>query len=156
MALRGEKQHFFTWKKLVSVVVILVLAYATWLFFFNYEDCDSFECFTANLESCERARYVGGNKMIFEYTILRATDDKCVVNVELLQGELNNQDSIILEGQEMICKVPKGIVMLPGSDISRCSGALKEGLQDLVIQKIHSYIVQNLGRINLDVLDVPN
>ena len=46
-------------------------------------------------------------------------------------------------------------IMNPESDIGSCHGPLKEGLQDLIIQKLHSYLVQNLGRINLEVLDLP-
>ena len=55
----------------------------------------------------------------------------------------------------MTCMLPEGIVMIPESNIGKCSGLLKEGLQDLVIRKLHTYLVQNLGRINLEVLDVP-
>jgi hypothetical protein len=72
----------------------------------------------------------------------------------LLQGELSNQDSVRLEGQEMTCFLPKGVVMIPESDIGRCHGLLKEGLQDLVIEKLHAYLVQNLGQINLEMIDV--
>jgi hypothetical protein len=74
----------------------------------------------------------------------------------LLQGELNNQDSVKLEGNKMECKLPRGVVMIPESDIGNCHGLLKEGLQDLVIQKLHTYLVQNLGRINLELVDIPN
>ena len=32
---------------------------------------------------------------------------------------------------------------------------LKEGLQDLVISKLHTYLVQNLGKLNLELVDIP-
>ena len=93
--------------------------------------------------------------MIFEYTIKGVERDECEVVVQLLQGELSNQDSIKLEMQKMTCMLPKGVVMIPESDIGNCHGLLKEGLQDLVIKKLHTYLVQNLGQINLEIVDIP-
>jgi predicted nuclease of restriction endonuclease-like RecB superfamily len=77
------------------------------------------------------------------------------VDVELLQGELNNQDSLRLEGFKMRCSLPEGVIMIPESDIGNCKGELKEGLQELIIEKLYTYIVQNLGRLNLEVIDIP-
>lgn len=91
--------------------------------------------------------------MIFEYTVRGTSGDSCVVNVELLQGELNNQDSIKLEGREMRCRLPSGVIMIPESDIGNCHGELKEGLQDLVIKKLHTYLVRNLGQLNLELIN---
>ena len=68
---------------------------------------------------------------------------------------MNNADSISLEGQSMTCMLPLGVVMAPESDIGICHGLLKEGLQDLVIRKLHTYLVQNLGRLNLEVAGLP-
>jgi hypothetical protein len=133
-----------------AVALILILI----LLFTGYKECDNWECFNSRLKSCSKTKFVGGSKMIFEYTIKGIKSDGCVVGVELLQGELNNQDSIKLEYQEMTCTLPKGVVMIPESDIGNCHGLLKEGLQDLVIKKIHTYLVQNLGRLNLELLDV--
>ena len=104
---------------------------------------------------CNKVKFIGGTDMIFEYAIKGSSNGHCEVGVLLLQGELNNQDSIKLEGLEMSCFLPKGVVMIPESDIGRCHGLLKEGLQDLVIERLHTYLVQNLGQINLEVLDVP-
>ena len=93
--------------------------------------------------------------MIFEYIIRGNSDDKCRVDIELLQGELNNQDSIKLERQSMSCMLPESVIMIPESDISNCHGMLKEGLQDILIKKLHVYLVQNLGRLNLELAPIP-
>jgi len=99
---------------------------------------------------------VGGNEMIFEYNIKGRVDDRCEVNVRLLQGELNNRDSVKLEGLTMDCFLPADVVMLPESNIGNCHGILKEGLQDAIIKKLHGYLVQNLGRLNLELTDLPD
>ena len=140
--------------KLIAIVVLLgVIGWSIWYFFLDYVECDSWDCFNGNLADCSRTKFVGGSNMIFEYTIERVSKGYCEVNVRLLQGELNNQDSIRLERQEMLCFLPKGVVAIPEGDIGRCHGLLKEGLQDLVIEKLHTYLVQNLGQINLEMID---
>ena len=93
--------------------------------------------------------------MIFEYIIRGDSDSGCKVDVQLLQGELDNQETIKLEKQKMTCTLPKGVVMIPESDIGNCHGMLKEGLQELIIKKLHTYLVQNVGKINLEVLEIP-
>ncbi len=79
----------------------------------------------------------------------------CEVDMKLLQGDLDGSDSAKLEGLEMSCSLPYGVATDPESNIENCHGLLKEGLQDLVIRKLHSYLVQNLGRLNLEVADLP-
>ena len=151
-----EKGWHFGWKKLVILLVIAVLAWLVWVIFFSYTECDTWECFNENLEDCSRVKFIGGSEMIFEYIVRGSSDDQCNVNVELLQGELNNQDSIKLEGQSMSCMLPGGVIMIPESDIGNCHGMLKEGLQDILIKKLHIYLVQNLGRLNLEMAPIPD
>ena len=148
--------YFYFDKKWIIIIAAVVLCIGVGLLFIllGYSECDDWDCFNDKLSSCSRTRFIGGSKMIFEYTIKGSKGDECEVGVQLLQGELNNQDSVKLEMQKMTCMLPKGVVMIPESDIGNCHGILKEGLQDLVIQKLHTYLVQNLGRINLDLIDV--
>lgn len=152
--------RFFTRRSFAMFLLILgavaVIFYIGWILFFSFDRCDSQGCFDSHLESCSRAKFIGGNKMIFEYSILGKKSGSCSVKVKLLQGDLSNQESLRLKGKEMVCSVPLGVVMIPGADLSSCHGYLKEEWQDLIIKKLHRYIVQNVGRINLDELDIPN
>ncbi|MDH3324328.1 MAG: hypothetical protein OEL89_01695 [Candidatus Peregrinibacteria bacterium] len=157
----GYERHDFkysfsnlNWKRVLFLVLFLVLSISSWFLVFNYTECTSWECFNSHLESCDRADFIGGTDMIFEYVIKGGFGSDCEVGVQLLQGELNSRDSVKLEKQEMTCMLPKGVVMIPESDIGNCHGLLKEGLQDLVIKKLHTYLVQNLGNIDLEVLSV--
>ena len=152
-----EKRWYHTWKLVLVLVLLGVVVLAVlWFWFFSYGECDSWDCFNENLRKCDRVKFVGGTDMIFEYTIKGASSGECEVEVELLMGELNNQNSIRLEHQMMTCMLPEKVVMVPESNIGNCHGLLKEGLQDLVIKKLHTYLVQNLGKINLEILDVPS
>ena len=138
---------------IVVLVVVVLVVLGFW--FFGYGECDNWDCFNENLRRCDRVKFVGGTDMIFEYVIKGVSGGECEVDVELLMGELNNQDSIRLEHQKMTCMLPEKVVMIPESNIGKCHGLLKEGLQDLVIKKLHTYLVQNLGRINLEIIEVP-
>lgn len=155
MIKRGERRRF-GWIWLVILAILIIIVWAVWKIFFGYTTCDNWSCFNANLKNCDRASFVGqSNKMVFKYIIRGASGASCRVDVKLLQGELNNQDSVALEGKQMECDLPKEVVMIPESNIGNCHGMLKEGLQDLVIKKLYTYLVQNLGQINLETLNVP-
>jgi len=146
--MKKERKKIKYWKIAVLVVFAIVLGMILWAKFFYYPKCNSLECFNRNLEKCRRAELVFGNKMIFEYKIIGINEGKCAVNVKLIQGELNNQDSLRLEKKEMRCYLPLGLVMLPESNIDYCHGLLKEELQDLIISKLYRNIAQNLANIN--------
>jgi len=151
-----ETPWYLRWKWIVGIILLVViLLVVAWFLFFGYGECDTWDCFNENLRRCDKVRFVGGTDMIFEYTIKGASGGECEVEVELLMGELNNQDSIKLENQRMTCMLPEKVVMIPESNIGKCHGLLKEGLQDLVIKKLHTYLVQNLGKINLELVEVP-
>ncbi len=145
----------FHWRSFLFFISIFVLFWLIFQIFFAYEDCRNRECFNDNLKDCDRAKFVSGNDMIFEYVIKGKSGNSCEVVVELLQGELNNADSKKLEGKKMICMLPIGVIMNPESDIGICHGILKEGLQDLVIKKLHTYLIQNLGKLNLEIAGLP-
>ena len=88
--------------------------------------------------------------MIFEYFVRGIRGDSCEVNVKLLQAILGACDSLRLEGEEMVCYLEKGVAVAPESDIGVCSGRLKEELQGLIIERMQSYLLENLGQLNYE------
>ena len=153
--LDNERPWYFSWKMGAILILLVVILVVVWFRFFNYGECSDWDCFNENLGRCDRVKFIGGTDMIFEYAIKGASGGECEVELELLVGELNNQDSIKLERQKMTCMLPKNVVMIPESNIGNCHGLLKEGLQDLIIKKLHVYLVQNLGQINLEMIGLP-
>tara|TARA_Y100000310_G_scaffold171786_2_gene171961 strand:- start:6245 stop:6718 length:474 start_codon:yes stop_codon:yes gene_type:complete len=156
MVKRGRKKKPFNLKLLFLIFGPLLIIFIVWFLFFSFDKCNDWDCFNSHLKSCDRVKFIGGDEMVFEYSIFRDKGDICRVGIILLQGEFSNQDSIKLENKGMVCNLPKGAIMLPESDLLNCHGLLKEGLQELVIEKLHTYIVQNLGRLNLEVLEIPS
>jgi hypothetical protein len=85
------------------------------------------------------------------YTIKgNAVGDACDIEVKLLKMKEGTLDSEKLQGMKMLCVQNKGDNQFPEKDISRCSGELKEQLQELIIQRMHSYILENFGEIKQD------
>lgn len=142
-------------RKWFIIIILIGVVFGVWYFLYSYEVCQDSLCFDDNLKECDRARFIDGDDMIFEYFIKGKSGGDCEVKVELLQGELKNEDSGKLKGEVMTCMLPFGAVVVPESDIRVCHGLLKEGLQDLIIKKLHTYLVQNLGRLNLEIAGLP-
>lgn len=131
---------------------IILTALIVWLIGLSLQfssRCEDQNCFDERLKNCHRTTFVGGTQeVVYEYSIEGRSGDFCMVAVELLQGQLNEQNSKILEGKEMTCKIPYGLVIRPESDMKNCHGELKEGLQDIIIENLHSYLIGNLDKIN--------
>ncbi len=155
MKVAGDNNRF-TWNKWFSLLVIIGIILSVWLIFFNYKNCKDKSCFDASLKACDKATFVNEGSIVFGYKINGRIGDRCSVDVKLLHGKLNNKDFLQLKGQSMTCLLPFGVVMAPEGDINMCHGLLKEGLQDLIIRKMHTYLVQNLGKLNLAIIGLPN
>lgn len=148
-----KEEKRFNFKPILIIFCVVALGFFIWRFLIYSEKCEDWDCFNNNLESCKRTTFIGGSEMIFKYEILGKADNKCNINITLLQGKVGNQDSKKIEGKSMVCSLPLGLVIIPESNLNYCSGILKESFQELFINKLHTYIVQNLGRINIEVLD---
>jgi hypothetical protein len=51
----------------------------------------------------------------------------------------------------MTCYLPIGDDRVPEADISVCHGILKEELQAIIIEKLHLYVVENIGEISSEL-----
>ncbi len=145
-----ERVGFDTKKRIavfgVLAVVFIILAVSAT--FFVKPRCESFECFQDKMRKCNEAVYTNdGVEATWKYNILGEDGNACVVEVTLLQvkeGELGLEK---LSGYKMECGFPKGIAAYPEKDLDRCHGRLKEEFQAIVIEKLHNYILENLGEI---------
>ena len=131
------------------IVFIIVLGLAIFFTFFYATKCNNYECFNSRLQKCSRASFqYDGQDATWYYKILGKSDGKCKVYTELRQIKKGQIDIERLQGQSMTCFLPLGITDFPEKDISRCHGLLKESLQDTIIQKLHNYILSNIGQIS--------
>ncbi|MFZ5955580.1 MAG: hypothetical protein ACOYT4_04070 [Nanoarchaeota archaeon] len=138
-------------KRLIVIIFILLLLWTFFTFYYSYKNCENESCFYKYMKDCKRAKFISVGNMTFEYKINGKEQNQCFVHVRLLQGDLNQYDSLKLVGKTMDCYLPLGVIIKPEYNLDFCHGLLKEGLQDLVLKKLYAYIIQNLGRIRTDL-----
>jgi len=135
----------------VLVFIALILFIVVYFFFFRVVSCDSPECFGTQLSKCHKASFIRDtDKAIWQYQIIRESkenSENCEVKVKLLEIKQGSTDSEILEGKSMTCDYFKLNTNYPEEDISKCTGILKEQIQELIIKRTHDYILKNLEDI---------
>jgi len=137
---------------LISAVLLIVLAGLIWSVYNSYfyiNQCSNVECFSKAMVDCKRKSYISDTAdTIMEYSILGKDDGKCAVNTKLMRVKQGGSELKILEGKEMKCYVPLGVYTAPEKDLKNCHGLLKEEIQELIIKRMHTQIVENLGKIS--------
>ena len=151
---RGRKGVFLI---VLSILVILCIAvYFTFFFKYNCEDND-IECFRSHQTECLKTEYISDDvDVTWGYDIKGREGNVCEIDVKIIKVKGGMIENKRLEGKEMTCSIVYGSSESPESDTSRCKGELKEEMQALIIQKLHAYIVSNLGQIdsNLNSIDI--
>jgi len=163
MAIKEEKQFRFTWKMgLVVFSILIVIVFLAFFFGIVKKTCTDEECFSDALKKCGMARYLKlQNYNYYRYTIEGTRGDECLINVELVKMALGSpQDKIdLFEGKGMTCRVPKKELSLMQSSkiegmLKYCSGPLKEAMYQLIIEKLYTLIVSNMGQIIGEIEEV--
>jgi len=139
-------------KKGVFIALIVVFAISALLFvylnFIYSPSCQNYECWQNYMTKCEKASFVNEQtEASWGYEIRGKTDSLCDIEVTMLlakKGELGIEK---LAGHKMICSYKIGTATYAEKDLSVCHGLLKEELQTLIINKLHSYIIENLGQV---------
>jgi hypothetical protein len=133
---------------LFGILALILLIFFIYLFFIKEEKCNNELCFRINLRSCERASYSDGE---WFYRIIGKEKDSCVVyvkNIYLKEKEIEISEA--LKGKDMKCNIPlsEAGFYMPIDNIEKCSGPLKEAILDLMVKKMHLYIIKHIGEIN--------
>ncbi len=144
---------------IISVIVIVlaiigIIASAYMLIYYS-KQCADEECFKQSIVKCSRAMYTSKDTdMILRYRILGKSGETCKINVALLQLKRGSAELNPLQGKEMLCYLPSGIYMKPEKEIANCHGELREGIQEVIIQRMHSELVENIGEIKAEITEV--
>jgi hypothetical protein len=117
--------------------------------FFHTPRCQTFECYEDRMRECKPANYLNdGPEATWRYEVKGIENGACVVGVMLLQSKTGELGMEQLAGYDMDCGFPKGVVAYPEKDLGNCHGRLKEEMQGIIIKKLHTYIVDNIGEID--------
>jgi hypothetical protein len=136
------------------LTILIMAAVLTGIYFATLpEDCGDFECFQSEMVACSKATYINNDpKTLWKYEIIGRENDECDVEVTLLSAKEGKVGIDKYEGHSMICSYPTGVSNYPENDLSRCHGRLKEDMQEVIIERFHAYVLENLGDIQ-DALD---
>ena len=152
---KKKKPYNFKIEIIKAIVIFLILVGSSILvyyFFFYTETCFDTECFSRSLVSCDRVKWINdAEEATWFYTLNGKLNDKCEIDVKLLQVKRGKLDLEKAEGEEMKCFFPPGTLFSPEQNLGLCTGRLKESLQDLIIKRMHSYILKNLENINEEI-----
>ena len=101
------------------------------------------------MTKCSRVSFIKEDSKASWYYEIQGNigKDSCIVKIKLLKMNSGDIDTVVLEGSEMKCIVNKGETIAPEENMKSCSGLLKEKLQEIIIDRMHSYLLQNLGDI---------
>jgi hypothetical protein len=137
------------------VLILIGLVISGYYLYSNVNKCSSKECFYNSLSDCRKTSYISDTpETTIEYSILGISKGKCDVNVKMLQIKKGSAELSILEDKEMVCSLQLDLIVDPEKDLKNCHGVLKEEIQNVIIQRMHSQIVENLGKITEETTKV--
>lgn len=133
---------------IIIILAVLAVLLGGYFMFFYSQKCMNKECFNSALSACKRAEFIKeADDASWLYKIAGRSNEECKVIVKMLQLKQGNIEMAVLEGKEMACYLAFGSVAEPQENINKCSGSLKEEMQKIIINRLHSYITENLGEI---------
>lgn len=136
-------------RKIALIVILIILLAAIYLNFFFIKPCKNKDCFDVSLARCARASYekkTADATWLYKIEGRKWLERECVVYVENLWLK-DSEKAPRLLNKNMLCYLPLHTIAAPESNLDSCHGLLKEAMQDLIIEKMHLFIVQNIGQI---------
>lgn len=136
----------------MGIIVLAILVIAIYFSFFFYYSVNTLEDFQAHQKKCARTIFINDvNYTTFEYKILGEEDNKCEIQVKVLQIKQGTLDKQALEGKIMVCSTELESTSAPESNLKECHGLLKEEIQNILINNCHSQIVANIGEVSQEL-----
>ena len=138
------------------ILVVGIVVYFAYFKLLSAKQCNNLECYENALLGCKKVWVLNEDaNYIWRYEILEENDkNSCNVRVTLLKIKQANIDIEDFQGKEMTCRVRKVDDILPEKDMLRCNGLLKEKLQEIIIDRMHNYLLQNIGEISKELKEI--
>lgn len=145
-------------KIIIIVAIILIISLmgiAMYLMYSSARPCTTQTCFDNSLKNCRMAFFIReSDEVIMQYRIVGQFENSCKVDVKLLQIKKGTTEISDLEGKSMTCDLRLGTISLPEADLSLCHGILREEIQDLIIKRMHSQLMENIGQVSQETTKV--
>lgn len=143
-------------KRAVKIIILAVIAFlilaAVYMIFFYSQKCSDAACFSSSMGKCSKTNYLNdAEDAAWQYKIIGKSGTDCKVDVTLLSLKKGTADLSSLQGESMTCLVPAGVTTNPQNNLDVCHGLLKENMQKVIINRLHAYITDNLGKISTEL-----
>ncbi len=154
------KDHLIRNKNLLLTILGLVIFTLILLYIYSPTDCGNDKvCFDKYAKTCSRSKITASfNGNMFNYEIKGSQNKDCIINIKLSEVNPNTPLDVKnkLLGRSMLCKIPKinlSTQKLEDTNklLDSCTGPLKEGMLELIIEKMYSIIIQNMGKITTEL-----
>jgi len=140
---------------ILLAIVFIGIVITGYSLYYSLIKCHNQQCFYDYLTNCKRNSYLRETTdTVMDYRILGKENGKCKVDVTLVQIKRGAAELSVLENKGMTCHIPLGVQIDPESNIQDCHGLLKEEIQTIIIQRMHSQIVENLGKISEEATNI--
>jgi hypothetical protein len=136
----------------ISLLLLVGILFFIYSSFIYYTPCNTESCFFAHLKNCDRASFFRSGDLSIDYEIQGYSFNGCQVELSLRNSTRDIGLREIYQNSEMVCNAKIGSNYYPEEDLERCSGMLKEGLQEVLIDRLKVEIARNIGDLNTDIL----
>jgi len=136
--------------EILIAVILIALVWSIYFLFFRYTTCSDDKCFSTSLVKCNKVIYNRDTPdLLITYKILGASNNRCNINVKLIQVKHGSTSMAIFENKEMICSISLGSLTMPESNLQNCNGELRQEIQEAIINNMHSQIIENLNGLSI-------
>ncbi len=133
-------------------LVVFVIGYYTGYFRTNCGQDKA--CFNEHLTKCRAAEFLSvRHNSVYSYNNYPGVSGGCNLKITLKRVVVGAPTEFKeLEGKSMLCRIPKNELSSVDFDkmtdlIKLCSGELKEGLYEIIIQRMYSLVISQMGDI---------
>ncbi len=150
---RSKKKEIL--KISIFIGLLIIVSYIIYSVLVYVPICENDSCFRNSLKKCNKATYIkDDDKKTIKYDIIGSSGTRCITKVKILQIKKGQNDLSNLEGKEMECRIPLGSIEDPDASLNDCHGRLREEVQEVIVQRLYSQIVENIGEISREYLNL--
>ncbi len=151
--------------KILALLLIIILIYTVMHYIGYFRTiCEDQTCFYEKARECNQAEVkVIKDHNVYTYTSYIEPMNRCNLKITLARVQEGSPPEYkeLLEGKSMKCTLTKEQMSKlnidnPNNIIKECHGELKEGLYELVIQRMTELVIANLGEITEETKEILN
>lgn len=149
-----RKWSFLAKAAIIGGILLALFVAGYYIGYFPKECNQDKSCFQNAVQECKPAQVtVVRNNNAYLYAVGNQLGKNCEVKIKAVRMDAGAPPEFKkLEGTEMSCRIPKEKLAVTNFDefdnlLGYCHGTLKEGFYEIIIQRMYSLVVSQLGDI---------